>query len=316
MDRAAQAIILFVCIVLTLPGASCRQKDQEDGAEKKLVVVASLFPLYDFARNIGKERVEVILLLPPGVEPHSYEPSPGDILKIHKADIFLYTGDTMEPWITTVRKSIRGEKPLIVDTGQSVRANDGHAPHEDDADHHGRQDPHIWLDFSNAEKMVDEILEGFVRDDPSGKEYYTRNAGAYKQKLQALDRNYSVSLASCKKRVLIHGGHFAFGYLARRYNLRYLSAYQGFAPNAEPTPQNLIDLVEKLRDNKLRFLFYEELVVPRVAETLARETGAGLLKLNGAHNVTKNELRQGITFISLMEQNLTNLSRGLECRER
>ncbi|MFZ5908062.1 MAG: metal ABC transporter solute-binding protein, Zn/Mn family [Nitrospirota bacterium] len=316
MHRAVQALILFICILLTLPVMSCRQKSKQNGAEKKLVVVASLFPLYDFARNIGKEKTEVVLLLPPGVEPHSYEPGPGDVLKIHEADIFLYTGDTMEPWITTIRKSIRGEKPLIVDTGQSVRADDGHDPNEDDADHHGGQDPHIWLDFSYAQKMIDAILEGFVRTDPENRVWYEKNAEAYKRQLQDLDARFSDTLASCKKRTIVHGGHFAFGYLAARYRLQYLSAYQGFSPNAEPSPQNLIGLVNKLRGNNLRFLFYEELIVPRVAETLARETGAGLLKLNGAHNVTKEELRQGVTFISLMEQNLESLRKGLECRER
>lgn len=316
MHKAAQALILFICIALACPVISCRQKSTGGGAGKKLIVVASLFPLYDFARNIGKEKAEVILLLPPGVEPHSYEPSPGDVLKMHEADIFLFTGEAMEPWIGDIRKEIRGEKPLIVDTGNGIRMTDGHADSEEDDHDHGRKDPHIWLDFSNAQKMVDTILEGFVRADPLNKEFYMQNAEAYKQQLQELDKKYSGSLASCKKRILIHGGHFAFGYLAGRYNLQYLSAYQGFAPNAEPTPGNLIELVRKLRDSKLKFVFYEELIVPRVAETIAQETGAGLLKLNGAHNVTKEELAQGVTFISLMEQNRENLMRGLECRER
>ncbi len=316
MHKAAQALILFICIALACPVISCRQKSTGGSAGKKLIVVASLFPLYDFARNIGKEKAEVILLLPPGVEPHSYEPSPGDVLKMHEADIFLFTGEAMEPWIGDIRKEIRGEKPLIVDTGNGIRMTDGHADSEEDDHDHGKKDPHIWLDFSNAQKMVDTILEGFVRADPLNKEFYMQNAEAYKQQLQELDKKYSGSLASCKKRILIHGGHFAFGYLAGRYNLQYLSAYQGFAPNAEPTPGNLIELVRKLRDSKLKFVFYEELIVPRVAETIAQETGAGLLKLNGAHNVTKEELAQGVTFISLMEQNRENLMRGLECRER
>jgi len=316
MHKAVQALILFICLALVCPVISCRQKSTVGSAEKKLIVVASLFPLYDFARNIGKEKAEVVLLLPPGVEPHSYEPCTGDILKMHEADIFLFTGEAMEPWIGDIRKEIRGEKPLIVDTGRGIRMTGGHADSEGDDHDHGRQDPHIWLDFSNAEKMVDTILDGFVRADPLNKEFYMQNAEAYTQRLQELDKQYSGSLASCKKRILIHGGHFAFGYLARRYNLQYLSAYQGFAPNAEPTPRNLIELVKKLRDSKLQFLFYEELIVPRVAETIAQETGAGLLKLNGAHNVTKEELAQGVTFISLMEQNLENLRKGLECQGR
>jgi zinc transport system substrate-binding protein len=312
--KSKQALIGIICIALLCVLISCRQNPQQERGEKKITVVVSLFPLYDFARQIGKEKAEVVLLIPPGAEPHSFEPRPGDILKIHEADIFLYTGKAMEPWIEEILKGINGQKPLVVDSSKGIMMTGEHADQGSAGHDHGKVDPHIWLDFSNAEKMVDAILEGFVRADPLNREFYMKNAEAYKQQLQLLDKKYSDSLASCKKRILIHGGHFAFGYLARRYNLQYLTAYQGYAPNAEPTPQNLIELMKKLRSNNLRFVFYEELVMPRLAETIAQETGAGLLILNGAHNVTKEELEKEVTFISLMEQNLENLKRGLECQ--
>jgi len=308
--KGKQSLIVLICMLLAFVLVSCSQNPQQERGEKKVRVVASLFPLYDFARQVGKEKAEVVLLIPPGAEPHSFEPRPGDILKIHEADIFLFTGKAMEPWIEEILKGINGQTPIVVDSGKGIiTAGEGSAGHE-----HGNDDPHIWLDFSNAEKMVDAILDGFVRAGPSNREFYIKNAEAYKQQLQSLDKKYYNSLATCNKRILIHGGHFAFGYLARRYNLQYLTAYQGYAPNAEPTPQNLIELMKKLRSNSLRFVFYEELVMPRLAETIARETGAGLLMLNGAHNVTQEELEKGVTFISLMEQNLENLKRGLECQ--
>jgi zinc transport system substrate-binding protein len=314
--KGNQAIIVFICIALVFSLISCKQKYQQERGGKNITVVATLFPLYDFARHIGKDKAEVVLLIPPGAEPHSFEPRPRDILKIHKADIFLYTGKAMEPWIEEILKGISGQKPLIIDSAKGIKIAGEHNDERNGGHEQGTGDPHIWLDFSNAEKMVDTILDGFVRADPSNREFYMQNAEAYKQQLQLLDKKYSDSLASCKKRILIHGGHFAFGYLARRYDLQYLSAYQGFAPNAEPTPQNMIALMKKLRSNNLHFVFYEELVMPRLAETIARETGAGLLMLNAAHNVTKEELEKGITFTSLMEQNLENLTRGLECRGR
>jgi zinc transport system substrate-binding protein len=312
--KGKQSLIVIICIVMLCVLVSCKQKQQQERGEKKMRVVASLFPLYDFARQIGKEKAGVVLLVPPGAEPHSFEPRPGDILKIHEADMFLYTGEAMEPWIEEILKGINKQTPIVVDSGKEIMMTGEHADKGSAGHEHGKDDPHIWLDFSNAEKMVDAILDGFVRADPSHRAFYMKNAEAYKQQLQSLDKKYFDSLASCKKRILIHGGHFAFGYLARRYNLQYLTAYQGYAPNAEPTPQNLIELMKKLRSNSLRFVFYEELVMPRLAETIARETGAGLLMLNGAHNVTEEELEKGVTFISLMEQNLENLKRGLECQ--
>jgi zinc transport system substrate-binding protein len=162
--------------------------------------------------------------------------------------------------------------------------------------------------------MVVNILDGFLRRDLANKDFYLKNAEDYKKKLDELDKNYRNSLSSCKKDTIIHGGHFAFGYLARRYHLKYLSAYKGFSPNAEPTPGGLIELSKKLKEHGISYIFYEELITPKVSEAIANETGAKLLMLHGAHNITKDEMDRGVTFISLMEQNLSNLKVGLECQ--
>jgi len=295
-------IISFLFISLIL--LSCEKKIEKVAGEKKLKVVTSLFPLYDFARNIGKEKTDVTLLLPPGVEPHSFEPRPGDILKINEADIFIYTGRFMEPWVEDILKGIGSQGPLIIDSSKVIRLTE----------EAGKRDPHIWLDFSNAKKMVVNILDGFLRRDLSNKGFYLKNAEEYKKKLDELDKKFKDSLSSCKKDTIIHGGHFAFGYLAKRYNLKYISAYKGFSPDAEPTPGSLIELSKKLKEHDIKYIFYEELISPKVSEAIARETGAKLLMLHGAHNVTKDEMDRGVTFISLMEQNLNNLKVGLQCQ--
>jgi zinc transport system substrate-binding protein len=294
-------ILILVIALFTL---SCEKKDNKVTEEKKLKVVTSLFPLYDFAKNIGKQRADVTLLLPPGVEPHSFEPKPGDILKINEADIFIYTGRFMEPWVEDILKGIRSQGPLIIDSSKVIRLTE----------ESGKMDPHIWLDFSDAKKMVVNILDGFLKKDLANKDYYLKNAEEYKKKLDELDKKFRDSLSSCQKDIIIHGGHFAFGYLAKRYNLKYLSAYKGFSPDAEPTPRNLIELSKKLKEHNIKYVFYEELITPKVSEAIARETGAKLLMLHGAHNVTKDEMDRGVTFISLMEQNLNNLKVGLECQ--
>ncbi|MCX5895724.1 MAG: zinc ABC transporter substrate-binding protein [Proteobacteria bacterium] len=305
--------LILVCIVSLLILSLCPScKRDTGGADEKgkLVVVTSLFPLYDFAKHIGKDRAEVSLLIPPGVESHSFEPKPRDMIKIYDADMFIYTGAAMEPWVADIIAGIQGKNLLIID------ASTGIAPIEksaDPGDEHRGTDPHIWLDLAYAQKMVDTMCAGFIEKDPVNKTFYTDNAAAYKSSLTALDTRFQDALSRCEKKIVIHGGHFAFGYLARRYHLTYVAAY-GFSPDSEPTPKRLYELSELTKRNHITHIFYEELLNPRVAETIARETGATLLKLNAAHNITKDEMDRGVSFIAIMEQNLKNLIVGLQCR--
>jgi zinc transport system substrate-binding protein len=310
-------MLLFFSLLVT-----CGKPVDKSPGVQRLKVVTTLFPLYDFARQVGKERSDVSLLLPPGVEPHSFEPKPGDVLKLESADLFIYTGRQMEPWAETILQSVSTKQLVVVDASTGILPGEdkppyilsGKAPGESGAErYHTDVDPHIWLDLVNARKMVDTILGGFVLRDPDHKEYYSRNAEEYKEKLAQLDAQYQRTLATCKKRVIIHGGHFAFNYLAKRYNLAYMSAYSG-SPDAEPTARRLMQLKQQLKKYDVHYIYYEELITPRVAEIIANETGVRMLKLNGAHNVTREEMARGITFIEIMEQNLKDLKVGLECQ--
>lgn len=315
--------LIIVCITALIV-ASCQKEQGRTAGPTKFTIVATLFPLYDFARQVAGDRARVVLLLPPGVEAHSFEPKPGDMMKVNTADLFIYTGKYMEPWVEDILKGVDNKKLLVIDTSRGIplkegSADDGHQQsglHKDEEGHkhnHGKYDPHIWLDFSNAQQMVDNILEGLVKRDPANKDFYTKNAAAYKAALQSLDGRFKNVLSGCEKDTFIHGGHFAFNYLASRYNLHYISAYEG-SPNAEPTPKRIIALKKDIQKRNIRYVYYEELITPRIADILAQETGAKLLKLNGAHNISKDELEQGKTFIQLMEENLINLKVGLQCR--
>jgi zinc transport system substrate-binding protein len=316
----------FFLLLLMMMSLSCLKKDAPQVGDNTIKVVTTLFPVYDFAKNVGGDLVKVELLVPPGIEPHSFEPRPGDIRKISDADVFICTGKSMEPWIEDVLKGISNKDLVVVDASTGIVFSEDHnpvkhhehneSPHGHKGDNHGYlgKDPHVWLDFSNAQTMVENILNGFVSKDPANRQIYMKNAEAYVLQLSMLDKRFHDELASCRKRVIIHGGHFAFGYLARRYNLRYISAYGGFSPNAEPAPGDIIQLIKILRTHQLKYIFFEELVTPNVAGTISRETGAQLLMLHGAHNIAKNELEGKVTFLSLMENNLKNLKIGLECQ--
>lgn len=304
----------------------CRKKEQTPAEQQRLQVITTLFPVYDFTRNVAGDKAHVTLLLPPGVESHSFEPKPGDILRISSASLLIYTGRYMEPWIENILKGVDSKNLVVVDASRGITLIEsntdidghghkeglGHGKEEEQRHGHGKLDPHIWLDVAHAHKMVDNICEGLSRKDPANRDYYTKNAEAYKAKLDQIDKKYRDTLSSCKQKTFIHGGHFAFGYLAKRYDLHYMAAYKG-SPDAEPTPRRITELKKMLKTYDIKYIYYEELIIPRVAEVVSKETGAVLLKIHGAHNVSKEEMDKGITFLSIMEDNLKSLQKGLGC---
>lgn len=286
---------------------------QKSKSTQKLTVVTTLFPLYDFAKTIGGDKVEVSLLLPPGVEAHSFEPKPSDIARINEAGIFIYTGKFMEPWAEDIIKGLTDKNsPKIVNSSDGIEMVPGVFHDEDEPA--GSMDPHIWLDFDNDKKMIQTIVTALSEKDPANADYYQQNADEYKNKLSALDAEYETSLSKCQSRKIIYGGHYAFGYLARRYNLEY-SAAQGVSPDSEPTAQDLVQLVEQIKKDNIKYVFYEELTTPKIAETIANETNAKMLLLNAAHNLTKADFESDVSFLSIMEENLANLKIGLQCAE-
>ena len=317
MKKLFSVLLLLICAALI---CACQKKEASAPAEKKLTVVTTLFPLYDFARAIGGDRADVTLLLPPGIEPHTFEPKPADVMTVNRADIFVFTNEYMEPWARSFIGGLPAANVTVVDTSKGVtllkaapEEEGEETEHGDHHHHHGGMDPHIWMDFANARIMVDNILAGMVGKDPANRDYYTARAVAYKAELTKLDDEYRAGLAGCGKRVFLHGGHYAFGYLARRYGLQYQAA-SAVNADAEPTPAKLADLVKLMRSNGLKYVYSEELLSTRSADTIARETGATVLLLHGAHNISRDDLAKGVTFIALMKRNLENLRIGLDCR--
>ena len=302
-------VLFFVIILVTL---SCEKKGGKvTTGEKKLKVITTLFPLYDMAKNIGDDKAEVSLLLPPGVEAHSFEPKPSDIVKINQADIFVYTGKFMEPWADDVIKGAVNKNLLVVDASRGTKMIVGVFHDVDEPT--GSLDPHIWLDFDNAKIMVKNIVQAFQFKDSADANFYEQKANDYSTKLTELDTSYKKGLATCKSKEIVYGGHYAFGYPARRYGLRYLAA-QGVSPDAEPTANDLVRLVEQIKKNKIRYIFYEELTSSKIAETIAGETNAKMLLLNAAHNLSRDQFDQGLSFFDILKRDLENLRVGLECK--
>jgi zinc transport system substrate-binding protein len=315
MKHISIAAILFVCLALV---CACRKKETpvSPSVREKIVVVTTLFPLYDFARTVGGDKADISLILPPGVEAHAFEPKPEDAARVTKADLFVFTNEFMEPWAVKFVKGLNAGNVALVDSSKGVTFLKAGAEEEGEDGHEGHgggMDPHIWLDFNNAQIMVDNIASAMVARDPANKQYYLANAALYKAELKRLDDDYKAGLSACAKRVFLHGGHYAFGYLAHRYGLQYESA-SAVNADAEPTPAKLIALVKQVKAMDLKYVYSEELLSPRVSEMIAMETGAAVLLLHGAHNISKEDLDHGATFISLMRRNLDNLRTGLQCK--
>jgi zinc transport system substrate-binding protein len=279
---------------------------------KKIKIVTTLFPLYDFAKNIGQDKVEVMLLLPPGAQAHSFEPKPSDIARINQADIFIYTGRFMEPWVEGIIKGISNKNLTIIDSSIGIKMIP--AVFHDLDEPVGSLDPHIWLDFDNDKVITNNIVQALAKKDRVNADNYLKNADIYHKNLSLLDEQYKKTLSNCNKREIIYGGHYTFGYLAKRYNLKYLAA-QGISPDAEPTAQDLISLVQQIKKDNIKYIFYEEIDSSKIAETLSNETQTKILPLNTAHNISKNDFERQTSFLSIMKQNLENLKIGLECSE-
>jgi zinc transport system substrate-binding protein len=303
-------LVIFFAVLLI----SCFfSVDAYPGNESKVKVIASLFPQFDFARQVGKDKVEAALLLPPGVEAHSFEPKPRDIARMNEADMFIYTGKDMEPWVERILSGVSNKGLLAVDAGRGAKLIG--AP-ESNGHRHAAADPHIWLDMDNAAVMVDNITSALIQKDPANKGFYEENAAKYKSDLRAMDAKFRDSFSQCRFNVFAYAGHPAFNYFTKRYNLKCVSPYKGLCPDSEPSPKAVIEVVDTVKKEGLGYIYYEELLSPKLAHTIADETGAKVLPLNGAHNITREDMEKGVTFLSIMEENLENLKKGMECRTK
>jgi zinc transport system substrate-binding protein len=306
--RALAALVILATLVLVRSPAF---------ADKPLVV-ASFYALYEFSRQVAGDHAEVVSLVPPGVEPHDWEPSPQDVVRVQKAKLFVYNGAGLEPWVEKLLRDAKARGTMLVRTTERVallsgvgdehEAKTGAAPK---GSKHG-VDPHVWLDPVRAQVQVEAIRAGLAKVDPANAPAYGANAQAYRTKLAALDAAFTNGLKQCVRREVVTT-HSAFAYLTRRYGLTQISI-SGLEPESEPSPADLVALVKQVKERKVRYVFFETLVSPKLAETLAREVGAKTLVLNPVEGLTKEEQAAGKNYASLMEENLRNLRTALDCK--
>lgn len=282
-------------LILCLAVAGCGTKAAPQSS--KLKVAASFYPMAEFARQVGGANVEVTTLIPEGLEPHEWEPTAQDLTKIKDAGLFIYNG-VLEPWAPKAIQALGQDKVRSVEAGQGLMLING------------KPDPHVWVSPKLAQKEVDAIQAALSAADPAHKDQYAANASAYKAKLQKLDQQLQQAAAKGKHKEFVTT-HAAFGHLAHDYHLKQLSIL-GISPEAEPAPASLTQLVNLVREKNIHYVFFESLVSPKVAKSLAAETSAQILMLNPLEGLTQSEKDQGADYMSIMEQNIKNLQKALE----
>lgn len=304
------AAVLFLFLL-----AGCAQKADQgvpaanDAKSGKISIVATLFPQYDFARQIAGDKADVKLILPPGMETHSYEPTPSDVNKINNSDMFIYTGKYMEAWAGEIIAGMKdsGSKSYVLDASQGVGLLKS-----DDPDAEEPYDPHIWTDPLIAKQMVLNVSGALCRIDPANADYYKANTEKYNKKLDALDAEFRTVVSSGKRKEIIFGSRFALYYFAKEYGLKYAAAFDSCSSETEPSAKTVKQLIDTIKADKIPVIYYAEIEDPKVARSISEYTGAKLLLFHSCHNVTKDELESGATYLSLMEQNVKNLKEGLE----
>ena len=285
-------------------------------AGSKIKVVATFYPLYEFAVQTGGDRVDIYNLLPYGAEPHSWEPTPKDIARIEQADLFIYNGAGLEPWVEQRLLPILAKSKVKVvnaSSGQNlITATGGGHEHGEEHKHseEAGYDPHFWLDPRMSKQTVEVIASALSEIDPVGKQYYQDNAVSYGEKLLALDKEFSTAALEFKSKDLVTS-HDAFAYLSRRYGLQQVSVL-GLSPESQPSPSQLKDVVEFVRNNHVRCIFFEPLVSSRLSETVASEAKVKTGVLNTVEGLTEEQKARGDNYISLMYSNLATLREALQ----
>lgn len=315
----AISLVLAVSIVL-IGGCGAPKATSPAGSsnsQEKVKVLVSIYPVYDFVKQIGGDKIEVTQLVPPGVEPHEWEPTAQDMIKVKSAKVFLYQGNGFESWVDKMLKErVAGQTVMAIGENLADLDSVAEEEHDHDKSHEGhnqgdlKHDPHVWLDPIKVKAEVQNIVQALSEADPNNKAYYEANGAKVQESLDQLNQEYAQALSKVTNRNIVTT-HAAFGYLANRYELRQVPI-MGLSPDAEPTPDKMAEVVRFVKDHQVKAIFFETLVSPKLAETISRETGAKTLVLNPLEGLTEEELNLGQNYFTTMRSNLDHLKQALE----
>jgi zinc transport system substrate-binding protein len=310
--------ILFICVLIFLAAALPAGGRKDTGkADGKISVVATIFPPYDFVREIAGDRVSLAMLLPPGAESHSFEPTPQDIIRVQNCDIFIYVGGESDAWVERILESIDTDHMEIITLMDCVEVVEeviveGMQEEEEEEEAEGPEyDEHVWTSPRNAKRLVQKIAEVLARRDAPNAAVYERNTASYLAKLTELDVSFRDMINGARRKTFVFGDRFPFRYFADAYGLSYFAAFPGCSTETECSAATIAFLVDKVRAEKIPVIFHIELSNEKIADTLCEETGAKKMLLHAVHNISKRDFDRGANYYDLMSQNMQNLREAL-----
>jgi zinc transport system substrate-binding protein len=307
-------ILKIASLLLLLVGISACGKQEAEKEDGKLEIVTSFYPMYDFTKNVAKDKANVSMLIDGGVESHDYEPSAKDMAKIQNADVFVYNSNEME----TV-KVIEASKGIELLKGSESHDGEDHDEHADEEEHEGHDhdhghshafDPHVWLDPLLVKKEVRTISDALIEIDSKNKDYYEKNTTEYLSKLDKLNDDYVAAFEGAKSRKFVTQ-HTAFSYLANQYGLEQV-AISGLSPDQEPTPKELKGIQDLVKKENINVIYTESSASEKIAKTIADATGADLAVLNPMESVSKKDRENGADYLSIMAENLEALKLSIK----
>lgn len=337
--------LLMILVMCASCFYGCSSDKKKENSSKKIKVVATIFPVYDFLREIGGDKIDLTMLMTPGAETHSYEPTPKDMKTVSNADFFAYVGGDSDEWVDKILDGNKNDKMKVVTLMDCVKTvdeehvegmeeehdhdhdedvdgkddsdkdKDEHDEHDEhDHDHDGdepEQDEHVWTSPKNAIEIVKKLTSELSKVDPDNANYYKENSKNYIKKLENLDKKFEDVVKNGKRKEIIFGDRFPFRYFVDRYGLKYYAAFPGCSTDTEASASTVAFLTNKVKEDKIPVIFHIELSNNKIAKSIAEATGAKMLQLNAVHNVTKEDFEKGETYLSLMEKNLKPLEEAL-----
>jgi len=336
MKYVARLVLLAVLMTAILTG--CQQNNNNtdtnintdtntntvsDDTNDTLSVVTTIFPQYDFVREIAGDNVELMMLLSPGSESHSYEPTPQDIITIQECDIFIYVGGESESWVDEILESMDTSNMKIIALMDLVNVVEEEIvegmeaeeeEHEDEAgeEAEAEYDEHVWTSPKNVKLIVQGISEALCEADSANAGTYEENTTAYLEKLDELDASLQEVVDNAERTTLVFGDRFPFRYLAKDYGLTYSAAFPGCSTDTEPRAATVAFLIDKVNEENIPVVFYIEFSNEKMADTICESTDAVKLLLHSCHNITANDLENGVSYLDLMNQNVENLKEALQ----
>lgn len=315
------AFLLIICLALSL--CACGRGSIDNGGAG-LEIVTTVFPAYDFACRIAGDKARVTLLVPPGSEMHSFEPSPKDIITLQSCDLLVCNGGESEQWLEALLEGQEEEIPCLrmldcvatvteeIKEGMQLVGHDHeHEEHDHEYEDNGEPDEHEWTSPVNAALICRQICARLCEIDPENVKYYVNQLGEYSAELEALDAEFRDIAQSARFKTLIFADRFPVRYFTEEYGYDYYAAFPGCADDSEPSARTVAFLIDRVREEDIPVVFYVEFSDQKMADVICEDTGCKKLLFHSCHNVTAGELRQGISYLDIMWDNVARLREAL-----